>query len=118
MLHDFAKPHTTSAMACGMFDSIASWHGGYVCVRSLTWGTHPVDERGCEALSSLGNLNTWILGHSDSTLGLANAEIHKKSIRNHQKSMILKMNQDTYGYVLRYQESLGVTFDTARLHKT
>ena len=28
------------------------------------------------------------------------------------------MNQDTYGDFLGYQESLGMTFDTTRLHKT
>ena len=32
--------------------------------------------------------------------------------------MILKMNQDTYGDFLVYQESLGMTLDTTRLHKT
>ena len=32
--------------------------------------------------------------------------------------MILKTNQDTYGDFLGYQESLGMTFDTTRLHKT
>ena len=32
--------------------------------------------------------------------------------------MILKMNQDTSGDFLGYQESLGMTFDTTRLHKT
>ena len=32
--------------------------------------------------------------------------------------MILKMNQGTYGDFLTYQESLGMTFITTRLHKT
>ena len=32
--------------------------------------------------------------------------------------MILKMNQDTHGDCLKYQESPGMTFDTKRLHKT
>ena len=32
--------------------------------------------------------------------------------------MILKNNQDTYGDFLGYQESIGMTFDTTRLHKT
>ena len=32
--------------------------------------------------------------------------------------MILKINQDTYGDFLGYQESLGMAFDTTRLHKT
>ena len=32
--------------------------------------------------------------------------------------MILKMNQDTYGDFLGYQESLGMTFDATRLQKT
>ena len=43
---------------------------------------------------------------------------HEKSTRNLQKSMILKMNQDTYGDFLRYQQLLGMTFDTTRLHET
>ena len=43
---------------------------------------------------------------------------HQKSNRNHEKSMILKTNQDTYGDLLRYQESPGTTFDTTRRHKT
>ena len=60
-----------------------------------------MDERECEALSSRDL--TWE---------------HEKCKRNHQKSMILKMNQDTHGDVLRYQESPGMTVDTTRLHKT
>ena len=32
--------------------------------------------------------------------------------------MILKINQDTYGDLLGYQETLGMAFDTTRLHKT
>ena len=32
--------------------------------------------------------------------------------------MILKMNEDTSGDFLGYQESLEMTFDTTRLHKT
>ena len=32
--------------------------------------------------------------------------------------MILKINQNTYGDFLRYYESLGMTFDTTRFHKT
>ena len=32
--------------------------------------------------------------------------------------MILKINQDTHGDFLRYQESARMTFDTTRLHKT
>ena len=43
---------------------------------------------------------------------------HPKSTRNHQKSMFFKMNEDTYGDFLGYQESLGMTFDTTRIHKT
>ena len=42
---------------------------------------------------------------------------HQKSIRNHQKSMILNMNQDTYGNFQRYQESPGMICDTTRCHK-
>ena len=45
---------------------------------------------------------------------LRTTEIHQ----NHQKSMISKMNQDTYGDVLGYHKSLGMTFETTRLHKT
>ena len=55
-------------------------------VSSQTWGTHPADDRGYEALSSMG------------------PHMSQKSTINHQKSMILKMNQDTYGNFLRYQE--------------
>ena len=43
---------------------------------------------------------------------------HQKSIRNHWKSMILKMNQDTYGDFLDCQEWPGMIFDTTRLHIT
>ena len=43
---------------------------------------------------------------------------HEKSNTNQQKSRILKMNPDTYGHFLGYQESPGIVFDTTRLHKT
>ena len=44
-----------------------------------SWDTHPEDEKGFEALSSLGHLNTWTLGHSDTTVGHLRLQ---KSTRN------------------------------------
>ena len=79
-------------------------------LRTITWGTHPADERGCEALSSMRTPE----------IPQKSSEIYdmKMNQRNHQKSMILKMKQDTYGKFLRYQESPGMTFDSTRRHKT
>ena len=45
-------------------------------------------------------------------------KILSKLWRIYQKSMILKMHQDTCREFLRYQESLGMIFDTTRRDKS
>ena len=60
----------------------------------------------------LGALILRMRGGAEHSTHMRTPEIYKKS----SKSMILKMNQDTYGDFLGYQEWLRMISDTTRLH--